>query len=139
MTEEETVTLPNSKYQVQEGDILLRNGCLMLAEKQTKPRFTDRSILSIRTKSAQLLPEVLYAYLNLSEIRNILYTERKAGDSRKRPIRGSELERMKIPYFTMEKQKEYAVCLKKSAESRNLWIGRLNMHGKFFMWFYISC
>lgn len=105
--------LPDEKYQVREGDILLRNGSLILVQEQTVPRFIDRSVLRIRTKAAQLLPEVLYGYLSLSDIRSSLYGERKAGDSRKRPIRGSELERLKIPYFTMEKQEEYRGCLRK--------------------------
>lgn len=109
----EKTNLPDKKYQLQEGDILIRNGCLILAEEQKTPRFADRSVLRIRTKNAQLLPEVLYGYLNLPKIRETLYAERKAGDNRKRPIRGSELERMEIPYFTMEKQKDYAACLKK--------------------------
>lgn len=113
LQQEEPCSMPNEKYRIQEGDILLRNGCLILAQQQKTDKFIDRSVLRIRTKSAQLLPEVLYAYLNLEDIKQTLYAERKAGDSRKRPIRGSELERMEIPYFTMEKQKEYAACLKK--------------------------
>lgn len=101
------------EYQVQEGDILLRNGLLMLIDEQEGPIYYEKSILRIRAKKEQLLPEVLYAYMNLPSIRKILYAERKAGDSRKRPIRPSELERMEIPYFTMEKQKEFAVCFEK--------------------------
>lgn len=103
----------DSAYQVKEGDILLRNGRLMLMGKVEFPICYERNILRIRTRRDQLLPEVLYAYMKLPQIRQVLYTERKAGDTRKRPIRGSELERMEIPYFTMEKQKEFAECLKK--------------------------
>lgn len=98
---------------VQEGDLLLRNGKIILAEKQNSPRYIDRSILCIRTRKSQLLPEVLYAYLSLPEIKATLYTQRKEGDSRKRPIRAGELERMKIPYFTYEKQEKYGEFLRK--------------------------
>ncbi len=100
-------------YQLQEGDVLLRNGKLFLAEAQTCPIYIERNILCLRTKTAQLLPEVLYAWLNLPQISAKLYTERKAGESRKRPIRASELENMQIPYFSMSKQKEFAKFLKK--------------------------
>lgn len=98
---------------VQNGDILIRNGKIILVDDQENKRYMDRSILCIRTKETQLLPEVLYAYLKLPQINGILYASRKPGDSRKRPIRAGELEKMKIPYFTMEKQKEYARFLKK--------------------------
>lgn len=98
---------------VQNGDILIRNGKIILVDNQENKRYIDRSILCIRTKETQLLPEVLYAYLKLPQINGILYASRKPGDSRKRPIRAGELEKMKIPYFTMEKQKEYARFLKK--------------------------
>ena len=97
--------------QVRQGDILLRNGLLMFMDELKNPVWFERSILRIRTRQDQLLPEVLYAYLNQPDIRRSLYRERKEGDSRKRPIRGSELERMELPYFTMEKQKEFADCL----------------------------
>ena len=97
--------------QVRQGDVLLRNGLLMFVDELKKPVWFERSVLRIRTRNDQLLPEVLYAYLNQKEIRRLLYMERKEGDSRKRPIRGSELERMELPYFTMEKQKEFADCL----------------------------
>lgn len=100
-------------YPVQNGDILIRNGKIILVDNQENKRYMDRSILCIRTKETQLLPEVLYAYLKLPQINGILYASRKPGDSRKRPIRAGELEKMKIPYFTMEKQKEYARFLKK--------------------------
>ena len=98
---------------VQNGDILIRNGKIILVDNEENKRYMDRSILCIRTKETQLLPEVLYAYLKLPQINGILYASRKPGDSRKRPIRAGELEKMKIPYFTMEKQKEYARFLKK--------------------------
>lgn len=98
---------------VQNGDILIRNGKIILVDNQENKRYIDRSILCIRTKETQLLPEVLYAYLKLPQINGILYASRKPGDSRKRPIRAGELEKMKIPYFTMEKQKEYTRFLKK--------------------------
>lgn len=100
-------------YPVQNGDILIRNGKIILVDNQENKRYIDRSILCIRTKETQLLPEVLYAYLKLPQVTGILYASRKTGDSRKRPIRAGELEKMKIPYFTMEKQKEYAHFLKK--------------------------
>lgn len=100
-------------YPVQNGDILIRNGKIILVDNQENKRYIDRSILCIRTKETQLLPEVLYAYLKLPQVTGILYASRKTGDSRKRPIRAGELEKMKIPYFTMEKQKEYARFLKK--------------------------
>ena len=99
--------------QVQEGDILLRNGKMILVRDQKTPRYIDRSILCIRTRENQLLPEVLYAYLSLPGIREKLYTHRKAGDTRKRPIRAGELGKMKLPYFTWEKQKEYETFHKK--------------------------
>lgn len=100
-------------YQVQEGDVLLRNGRLLLMGKAEFPICYERNILRIRTRREQLLPEVLYAYMNLPGIQQVLYGERKAGDTRKRPIRASELERMEIPYFSMEKQREFAACLRK--------------------------
>ena len=105
--------LPDEKYLVKEGDVLLRNGKLFLAEEQKYALYIERNILSIRTKTAQLLPEVLYGWLNLPQISQALYAERKQGENRKRPIRASELEKMQIPYFSMDKQKEFALFLKK--------------------------
>lgn len=99
--------------QVQQGDLLLRNGLLLLIDELNCSVCFEKSVLRIRTREDQLLPEVLFAYLNQPELRCLLYRERKEGDNRKRPIRGSELERMEIPYFTMEKQKEFAVFLDK--------------------------
>ena len=109
----EDMDYPDRKYQIQEGDILLRNGNIILADEQKRPVFMDRSILCLRTSCGQLLPEVLYGYMNLPEIKGELYTERKTGGNRKRPIRGSELERMDMPYFTMELQLRYQECLRK--------------------------
>lgn len=111
---------PDKKYLIQEGDVLIRNGRLFLAEEQKMPLYIDRSVLRIRVSEGQLLPEVLYGYLNLPEIKETLYTERKEGDSRKRPIRGTELERMLVPYFTMDLQKEYRKCLKKIRKIQRL-------------------
>ncbi len=105
--------LPDIKYLVREGDVLLRNGKLFLAEEQKYALYMERNILCIRTKRGQLLPEVLYGWLNLPEISQKLYAERKEGESRKRPIRASELEKMQIPYFSMDKQREFAQFLKK--------------------------
>jgi hypothetical protein len=103
----------DEQWRIREGDILLRNGVLTLAEKQEETKYFDRNVLCIRVRDTQLLPEVLYAYLGLDRMKHILYGERKTGDSRKRPIRPAELERMNIAYFTMEKQLAYAKCLKK--------------------------
>ncbi len=105
--------LPGEKYLVREGDVLLRNGKLFLAEEQKYALYMERNILCIRAKMGQLLPEVLYGWLNLPQISQTLYAERKQGENRKRPIRASELEKMQIPYFSMDKQKEFAVFLKK--------------------------
>ena len=105
--------LPDVKYLVQEGDVLLRNGKLFLAEEQQYSLYIERNILCIRTKDAQLLPEVLYGWLNLPYISQKLYAERKEGENRKRPIRAGELEKMQIPYFSMEKQREFAQFLRK--------------------------
>ena len=105
--------LPNEKYLVREGDVLLRNGKLFLAEEQKYALYIERNILCIRTKTGQLLPEVLYGWLNLPQISQVLYAERKQGENRKRPIRAGELEKMQIPYFSMDKQKEFALFLKK--------------------------
>lgn len=110
----------DKKYHLQEGDVLLRNGRLFLAEKQQNPLYIERNILCIRTKHNQLLPEVLYGWLNLPDIAQTLYTERKSGESRKRPIRASELERMQIPYFSMKKQEEFARFLKKIRQIQRL-------------------
>lgn len=111
--EQEEGVLLDEKYQVKEGDVLLRNGKLFLVEEQSYPLYMERNILCIRTKQGQLLPEVLYGWLSLPQISQKLYAERKSGESRKRPIRASELEKMQIPYFTMSKQREFAAFLKK--------------------------
>lgn len=113
ISQENTDISLDDSYRLQGGDVLVRNGRLFLAEKQEHAIYMERNILCIRTKSQQLLPEVLYGWLQVPEIAQTLYTERKAGESRKRPIRASELERMQIPYFSMEKQKEFARFLKK--------------------------
>ena len=73
--------LPNFKYQVQEGDVLLRNGKLFLAEEQKYALYIERNILCIRTKKGQLLPEVLYGWLCLPQISQLLYAERKQGEN----------------------------------------------------------
>ncbi len=105
--------LPDKKYLVKEGDVLLRNGKLFLAEEQKYALYMERNILCIRTKRGQLLPEVLYGWLNLPQLSQKLYGERKEGEGRKRPIRASELEKMQIPYFSMDKQREFAQFLRK--------------------------
>lgn len=110
---EETTVFPNQKYMLCEGDVLIRNGKLLLVEQLKQPLYMERNILCLRTRNEQLLPEVLYGWLQIPEIYDSLFAIRKAEETRKRPIRGSELERKQIPYFSMDKQKEYAAFLKK--------------------------
>lgn len=105
-----------AEWLVREDDLLLRNGRLLLVDELEIPVAYERNVLRIRTRKEQLLPEVLYAYLGLPQMQPVLYGERKEGDMRKRPIRASELERMQVPYFTLEKQKQFAACLRKSRQ-----------------------
>lgn len=105
-----------AEWLVQGDDLLLRNGRLLLVDELEVPVAYERNVLRIRTRKEQLLPEVLYAYLGLAQMQPVLYGERKEGDMRKRPIRASELERLQIPYFTWEKQKQFAACLRKSRQ-----------------------
>lgn len=105
-----------AEWLVREDDLLLRNGRLLLADELEIPVSYERNVLRIRTRKEQLLPEVLYVYLGLPQMQPVLYGERKEGDMRKRPIRASELERMQVPYFTLEKQKQFAACLRKSRQ-----------------------
>lgn len=105
-----------AEWLVREDDLLLRNGRLLLVDELEIPVAYERNVLRIRTRKEQLLPEVLYAYLGLPQMQPVLYGERKEGDMRKRPIRASELERMLVPYFTLEKQKQFAACLRKSRQ-----------------------
>ena len=104
------------EWLVREDDLLLRNGRLLLVDEMEVLVAYERNVLRIRTRKEQLLPEVLYAYLGLPQLQPVLYGERKEGDMRKRPIRASELERLQIPYFTLEKQKQFAACLRKSRQ-----------------------
>lgn len=105
-----------AEWLVREDDLLLRNGRLLLVDELEIPVAYERNVLRIRTRKEQLLPEVLYAYLGLPQMQPVLYGERKEGDMRKRPIRASELERMQVPYFTLEKQKQFVACLRKSRQ-----------------------
>lgn len=105
-----------AEWLVREDDLLLRNGRLLLVDELEIPVAYERNVLRIRTRKEQLLPEVLYVYLGLPQMQPVLYGERKEGDMRKRPIRASELERMQVPYFTLEKQKQFAACLRKSRQ-----------------------
>lgn len=105
-----------AEWLVREDDLLMRNGRLLLVDELEIPVAYERNVLRIRTRKEQLLPEVLYAYLGLPQMQPVLYGERKEGDMRKRPIRASELERMQVPYFTLEKQKQFAACLRKSRQ-----------------------
>lgn len=107
-------------YITRPGDILLRNGRMILLEDEDGSVFFERNILRIRSGKEQLLPEVLYGWLSLPEIRGVLYAERKKGDTRKRPIRPAELERMKIPCFGMERQEQYAAALRKIRQIQRL-------------------
>lgn len=104
------------KYRVEDGDILIRSGQILLADSPEKTLYFDRNVLCVRTRFGQLLPEVLAAYLRQPQIQKLLYTEKKPGDSRKRPIRTGEMEKLSIPYFSLEKQKEFAVFHKKILE-----------------------
>lgn len=105
-----------AEWLVREDDLLMRNGRLLLVDELEIPVAYERNVLRIRTRKEQLLPEVLYVYLGLPQMQPVLYGERKEGDMRKRPIRASELERMQVPYFTLEKQKQFAACLRKSRQ-----------------------
>lgn len=104
------------KYRVEDGDILIRNGQILLADSPEERLYFDRNVLCVRTRFGQLLPEVLAAYLRQPQIQKLLYTEKKPGDSRKRPIRTGEMERLSVPYFSLGKQKEFAVFHKKILE-----------------------
>lgn len=104
---EEEKEIPE-KYRIQEGDLLIHNGSVLVADQEADIRYYDRTILCVRTCFGQLLPEVLAAYLRLPEVRALLYAERKQGDNRKRPIRPGKLEELLVPYFSLEKQKEFA-------------------------------
>lgn len=65
---EEIEAVPNKKYLLQEGDVLIRNGKLLLVEEQKTPLYIERNILCIRTRKEQLLPEVLYGWLQTPEV-----------------------------------------------------------------------
>ena len=54
------------KYRVCPGDILLRNGKLILVDRVEDPLYLDRSVLRIVPDQGQILPEALYAYLSQS-------------------------------------------------------------------------
>lgn len=107
------------KYRVTKGDILIHNGNVRLGAGEGEEYF-DRNVLCVRTDPGQLLPQVLAAWLKQPAIQKILYTEKKPGDSRKRPIRAGELEKLEIPYFTMERQRDFAACWEKLAEIQEL-------------------
>lgn len=109
------------KYKVQPGDVLLRNGKLILVDQAEDPLYLDRSVLRIAADQGQILPEVLYAYLNQPCMSEVLYGARKEGDSRRRPIRAAEVEKLIVPHLSMKKQEDYRRCLQKIREiERNL-------------------
>lgn len=109
------------KYLVCPGDVLLRNGKLILVDQAEDPLYLDRSVLRIVPDQGQILPEVLYAYLSQTCMSEILYGARKEGDNRKRPIRAAEVEKLVLPQLSMKKQEDYSRCLKKIREiERNL-------------------
>lgn len=111
----------DDKYRVCQGDVLLRNGKLILVDQAEDPLYLDRSVLRIVPDQGQILPEVLYAYLNQPCMGEVLYGARKEGDSRRRPIRAGEVEKLILPHLFMKKQEDYSRCLKKIREiERNL-------------------
>ncbi len=111
----------DDKYRVCPGDVLLRNGKLILVDQAEDPLYLDRSVLRIVPDQGQILPEVLYAYLNQPCMDEVLYGARKEGDSRRRPIRAGEVEKLTLPHLSMKKQEDYSRCLKKIREiERNL-------------------
>ena len=111
----------DDKYRVCPGDVLLRNGKLILVDQAEDPLYLDRSVLRIVPDQGQILPEVLYAYLNQPCMDGVLYGARKEGDSRRRPIRAGEVEKRILPHLSMKKQEDYSRCLKKIREiERNL-------------------
>lgn len=111
----------DDKYRVCQGDVLLRNGKLILVDQAEDPLYLDRSVLRIVPDQGQILPEVLYAYLNQPCMDEVLYGARKEGDNRKRPIRAAEVEKLILPQLSMKKQEDYSRCLKKIREiERNL-------------------
>ena len=111
----------DDKYRVCPGDVLLRNGKLILVDQAEDPLYLDRSVLRIVPDQGQILPEDLYAYLNQPCMDEVLYGARKEGDNRKRPIRAAEVEKLILPQLSMKKQEDYSRCLKKIREiERNL-------------------
>ena len=111
----------DDKYRVCPGDVLLRNGKLILVDQAEDPLYLDRSVLRIVPDQGQILPEALYAYLSQSCMSEVLYGARKEGDNRKRPIRAAEVEKLVLPQLSMKKQEDYSRCLKKIHEiERNL-------------------
>ena len=111
----------DDKYRVCPGDVLLRNGKLILVDQAEDPLYLDRSVLRIVSDQGQILPEALYAYLSQSCMSEVLYGARKEGDNRKRPIRAAEVEKLILPHLSMKKQEDYSRCLKKIREiERNL-------------------
>ncbi len=111
----------DDKYRVCPGDVLLRNGKLILVDQAEDPLYLDRSVLRIVPDQGQILPEALYAYLSQSCMSEVLYGARKEGDNRKRPIRAAEVEKLILPQLSMKKQEDYSRCLKKIHEiERNL-------------------
>lgn len=111
----------DDKYRVCPGDVLLRNGKPILVDQAEDPLYLDRSVLRIVPDQGQILPEVLYAYLNQPCMDEVLYGARKEGDNRKRPIRAAEVEKLILPQLSMKKQEDYSRCLKKIREiERNL-------------------
>lgn len=110
------------RYPVTAGDLLLRNGNILFVQeepdREVKP---DRQICRIRTDQEQLYPEVLWGYLLHPGMEKVLYTPAKAGEHRRRPITGSKLEQLLMPYFSRDKQEEYKICVQKIRELEQIW------------------
>ena len=85
--------------QVQEGDILLRNGKMILVRDQKTPRYIDRSILCIRTRENQL-PAGSFVCLSqfAGNQRKTIYASKSRG-YQKTPDSGGRIGENETPLF----------------------------------------
>lgn len=118
--------VPVKKRILESGDVLLNatgNGtlgrcCIFNSPSRDNTYINDSHVITLSTDRAMILPEVLNAYLSLSDTQAEIYRQYVTGSTNQIDIVFTEIKKMKIPVPNMDEQNSFVEVLKQADKSK---------------------
>lgn len=120
--------VPVKKRILESGDVLLNatgNGtlgrcCIFNSPSRDNTYINDSHVITLSTDRAMILPEVLNAYLSLSDTQAEIYRQYVTGSTNQIDIVFTEIKKMKIPVPNMDEQNSFVEVLKQADKSKSV-------------------